>query len=128
MHVVDTFLARQGDDLVGGIVLREYLSLKIVGEHEKSHMPIANEIRIFCFHHKPFAFIQYWSGNECPPIDEYQALIGLCNNLNSNFYTIDLAQKENGDWIIIEVGDGQVSGLQDYSITLFYDQLCKVIG
>jgi hypothetical protein len=26
---------------------------------------------------------------------------------------MDIAKKENGDWIILELGDGQVSGLPD---------------
>lgn len=127
MQVVNTFITRQEDNLIGGIVLREYLSLKMLGNHEKSHMPIAKEVRIFCIQHKPFAYIQYWSGDECLTISEYQDLISICHNLNSNFYTIDLAQQENGEWIIIEVGDGQVSGLQEYSVTLFYNELFKLI-
>lgn len=127
LKVVNTFLTRQDDDLIGGIVLREYLPLKMLGNHEKSHMPIAKEIRIFCIQHRPFAYIQYWSGDECPAISELQELISICHNLNSSFYTIDLAQQENGEWIIIEVGDGQVSGLQDYSVALFYDRLFKVM-
>jgi len=127
VQVVNTFLERQKDDLAGGIVLREYLSLKMLGVHEKSHMPIAKEVRVFCIQHKPFAYIQYWSGDECRAISEYQSLIDTCRNLDSNFYTIDLAQQENGNWIVIEAGDGQVSGLQDYNVTLFYDELFKVI-
>jgi hypothetical protein len=30
-------------------------------------------------------------------------------NLQSNFYTVDFAMSE-GEWIVIEVGDGGVSG------------------
>jgi hypothetical protein len=26
---------------------------------------------------------------------------------------MDIAQKEDGDWIIVELGDGQVSGLHE---------------
>ena len=122
-QVIDSFLERQGDDLAGGIVLREYLSLKMLGSHKKSHMPIAKEVRIFCIYHQPFAYIQYWSGEESRAHSEYQSLISACRGLDSNFYTIDLAQQENGEWIIIEVGDGQVSGLQDYNVALFYSAL-----
>ena len=31
--------------------------------------------------------------------------------IDSNFFTIDVAKKANGGWMIIETGDGQVSGL-----------------
>ena len=127
MQVINNFISRQENDLAGGIVLREYLSLKMLGCHEKSHMPIANEIRVFCIRHKPFAYIQYWSGAELHATSECQDLISSCLNLDSNFYTIDLAQQENGEWIVIEVGDGQVSGLQDYNVASFYDGLHRLL-
>lgn len=123
MDVINNFILGQGDGLVGGIVLREFLSLKIIGNHEKSNMPIAKEVRVFCFKNKPFAYIEYWSGSETYNISEYENLIKKTNCLNSNFYTVDLAQKTNGQWVIIEVGDAQVSGLQDYNPILFYDNL-----
>ena len=31
----------------------------------------------------------------------------------SPFYTVDFAEKQNDDWIIVETGDGQVSGLTE---------------
>jgi hypothetical protein len=32
-------------------------------------------------------------------------------NLPSQFYTADFAELENGEWIMVETGDGSVSGL-----------------
>jgi hypothetical protein len=127
LHIIDTFVSRQDSDLVGGIVLREFLSLKMLGNHKKSDMPIAKEIRIFCINHNPFAYIQYWSGEELNSFQEFHHLIELCNCLDSNFYTIDIAQKTDGEWIIIEVGDGQVSGLQNYDSLLFYNNLFGIV-
>ena len=49
-------------------------------------------------------------------------------HLNSPFYTIDYAEMDDGSWIIIETGDGQVSGLsegQDYEA--FYRALYHAI-
>lgn len=37
----------------------------------------------------------------------------VAKQIKSNFFTMDIAQKENGDWIMIELGDGQVAGLPD---------------
>ncbi|MBL3657241.1 ATP-grasp domain-containing protein [Fulvivirga sediminis] len=34
-------------------------------------------------------------------------------SIKSNFFTMDVAKKTNGDWIIMELGDGQVAGLPD---------------
>jgi hypothetical protein len=43
----------------------------------------------------------------------YEMLMPAVYKLNSvsKFYTVDLAQLINGEWIIVETGDGQVSGL-----------------
>lgn len=43
------------------------------------------------------------------------------------FFTVDIAKKSNGEWIIMELGDGQVSGLQEYNIKDFYIKLIKVL-
>lgn len=57
LEVINTFITRQEDALVGGVVLREFLPLKMIGIHEKSTMPIANEVRVFCLNQRPFAYI-----------------------------------------------------------------------
>lgn len=33
--------------------------------------------------------------------------------IKSNFFTMDIAKRKNGGWIIVELGDGQVAGLPD---------------
>ena len=40
-------------------------------------------------------------------------LVQKYKNLPSLFYTVDYAEKEDGSWIIIETGDGGVSGLSE---------------
>ena len=48
--------------------------------------------------------------------------------LKSSFYTVDFAELENGEWIIIEVGDGQVSGLSpNQYVFKFYDEIRAII-
>ncbi|MBA2884932.1 ATP-grasp domain-containing protein [Clostridium beijerinckii] len=43
------------------------------------------------------------------------------------FFTADIAKKANGEWIIMELGDGQVSGLQDYEVKRFYKDLINYL-
>ena len=40
-----------------------------------------------------------------------EKLIEKYAKLDSPFYTVDYAQTQDGEWKIIEAGDGQVSGL-----------------
>ena len=119
LRVVECFIERQGDDIAGGIVLRKYMDLQMVGRHEKSRMPIARELRVFCRKNIPFACIGYWTGDEDKEVVP-ERLLRACSCLNSDFYTVDLALTVSGEWVIIEVGDGQVSGLQGYDASRFY--------
>ena len=50
----------------------------------------------------------------------FLSAIDKCAILESPFYTIDLAKKTDGTWVLIEVGDGQVSHLRGYDIDKFY--------
>lgn len=47
--VIKNFVERQGDSLVGGIVLRKFENLKQIGFHERSGMPISEEYRVFVY-------------------------------------------------------------------------------
>ena len=55
-------------------------------------------------------------------------LMQAAAQIDSSFMTVDLAQLESGDWIIMEVGDGQVSGLQEYDPGSFYEQLHQCVA
>ena len=121
--VISNFVERQADALVGGIVLRKYEKLKQIGFHEKSGMPISEEYRVFVYAGKVHIMDNYWSNdskvelseNELAWIDEIAAKV------QSNFVTVDLARKEDGTLIIMELGDGQVSGLQEIEEKKFYE-------
>ncbi|CCI84959.1 hypothetical protein FC52_GL001027 [Lactobacillus pasteurii DSM 23907 = CRBIP 24.76] len=52
----------------------------------------------------------------------------LVGSIKSNFVTIDLARKVDGSLIITEMGDGQVSGLQELSAKDFYDAIARIEG
>lgn len=52
----------------------------------------------------------------------------IAKMIESNFFTIDIAQKEDGSWMILELGDGQVSGLPLISDALsFYGNMRRVL-
>lgn len=131
--IINNFINRQADDLVGGIVLRRFEKLKSIGFHERSGMPISEEFRAFIYAGEVLAVDNYWTDSE--EIDltesEIQWLTSIAKEVRSNFVTVDFARKENGELIIIELGDGQVSGLQQLSEVDFYyafDENDKVVS
>ncbi len=122
-RVTNNFVTRQAEDLNVGLVFREFIELEFLTNHSKSNMPLTKEYRIFVLNKKPISIFKYWDegeySSEVIPVDGYREII---DNINSNFFTIDIAKQKKGGWIIIEVGDGQVSGLPDNAnIKEFYE-------
>lgn len=112
--VVDTFIALRGDSLNEGLVMRQFEELEFLTRHTKSGMPLTKEFRVFFVHQKIVTVVNYWDegeyGETQPELDDF---IEIAQNIESTFFTMDIAKKKNGDWIIIELGDGQVAGLPD---------------
>ncbi|RHK03503.1 hypothetical protein DW089_01635 [Acidaminococcus sp. AM05-11] len=99
------FYKYRGDLLTGGICIKEYLPLKRYENH-------TNEYRVFYINHIP-ASISRNSGQGTATPRPPQKLIDHYRRLGSNYYTVDYAELEDGNWKILETGDGGVSGLPD---------------
>ena len=121
-RVINNFLNRQGENFEGGVVLRKLERLKSIGSHKDSGIPISEEYRVFVFKGEILISDNYWSENEEVNIseDEYIWIESIASKIESNFVTIDLARKTDGSLIIMEMGDGQVSGLQQIDAYEFY--------
>lgn len=112
------FYKYRSDLLTGGICIKEYVDLKKYADH-------TNEWRVFYFHGKPLIILpNSGQSKEAPSVP--QALVDKYSNLESPFYTIDYGEEINGQWIIIETGDGGVSGLPDNTnVNKFYKGLFR---
>ncbi|PTX62853.1 hypothetical protein C8N46_102253 [Kordia periserrulae] len=112
--VVDKFLELRGNSLNEGLVFREFEALQFLTEHSKSGMPLTKEFRVFFAFKNIIGVFNYWDegiyDGTLPKLDEF---IDIAATVESNFFTMDIAQKVNGEWIIIELGDGQVAGLPE---------------
>ncbi|MBK7441782.1 MAG: ATP-grasp domain-containing protein [Bacteroidetes bacterium] len=97
-----------------GIVIREFVELNDLTIHSKSGMPLTEEYRLFFFNKKLVGIYNYWEEGEYsfpkPDIIEFEE---IAKGVESNFFSMDIARQKTGALIIIELGDGQVSGLPD---------------
>lgn len=113
-RVVRRFLELQGDGLAGGLVFREFVEFESAGRHPKSGMPLAREHRIFWLDGRPLVSFPYWSDlgqtGEGPPPGTFDE---VARRVRSRFFTMDVAKRKDGPWMIVELGDGQVAGLPD---------------
>lgn len=114
-RVAENFLNRQGTELNGGLVIREFVALAGLGVHPRSGMPLAQEYRLFFLDHQMIACMDYWD----EAVYEHESRVDVtlapflkvAERIKSRFFTMDLAKTAGGEWLVIEVGDGQVSGL-----------------
>ncbi len=124
-RVVRRFLELQGDALAGGLVFREFVEFESAGRHPKSGMPLAREHRLFWLDGRPLLSFPYWSDlgqtGEGPAPGTFDPVAA---KIRSRFFTMDVAKRRDGAWMIVELGDGQVAGLPDESSTAaFYKGL-----
>lgn len=125
------------DDLIRdqGIIVREYIPLKKLSEGING-LPISNEWRTFVLNGKIVETGFYWSNEaDCKPYNELptNAKIFLQKVINIvkdkiNFFVIDIAETQSGDWIVIELNDGQMSGLSEINPDNFYKNLKNLIN
>lgn len=133
-RVLDRFLELRGGDVEGGLVFREYLPLEPIGVHPKSGMPLTREHRLVFWRGRLVAGGAYWDASEAsdapepgsatgepPPAERFAALAAA---IASPLFTMDVARRASGEWIVIELGDGQVAGLRpDQGLAALYDAL-----
>jgi hypothetical protein len=95
------FLYERGSLFEKGIVLREFLPLLSKGEDMRG-MPIHEEYRLFFRHQQlliPFP----------EPLPDW--ILEMPRRFASPFIALDIARGQEGNWWVIEAGDGGVSGL-----------------
>lgn len=109
---MEKFYEYRGNLLTGGICIKEYVDLMKYGIY-------FNEYRVFYANHEMVSICRN-SGQGLYTLEPPKSLLETYRYLDSPYYTIDYAQKADGSWIIIEAGDGSVSGLSDYQDMIIY--------
>ena len=101
-----------------GIVFKEFCPLKKYGNKTNEYRYFILESKVIsCFQNTELGFGE-------KPICHF--INDIINQIDSNFFTIDVAEKEDGSWMILECGDGQVSGLpRNQSEFIFYSSFLR---
>lgn len=115
-EIFAVFREERGNLFNRGVVIREFVPFVEKGG-KVADLPILNEKRIFFFNGKIVA-----AGKDAPvdnPLWE-----NLAQKFQCPFMTIDVAEREDGQWRVMECGDGGVSGLPlDIDPVRFYSAL-----
>lgn len=96
----------RGEDFTGGLVVKEYVSLK------RDTKDKLNEYRCWFYNGRLFDTYRNIQGPFGEGVSDLNvSWVKKLPKLKSKFYTIDVAELKSGGWVVIETGDGQVSGL-----------------
>lgn len=126
----DTLISQQP------IVFRQYVPLK---EYDKSVLgaPIAYEWRFFFAYGELLCGAWYWSSyidenKPVPPVERVPyAFLGEVNKRirdKVNFVVVDVAETIDGEFMVVELNDGQMSGPSENNLDLLYKRLRQVVN
>jgi len=113
-RVVGNFLRLQDDRVVGGLVFRAFVDFERVGIHAKSRLPLVREYRFFVLDGQPIYLAPYWAEGDYrgePPGAE--VIAALLPRVRSRFYAADVAKREAGGWMLVELNDGGSAGIPE---------------
>ena len=112
---IDLFINERGKLFTSGICLRSFVDLReySVEHYEDAKMhKCFNEWRNWYFKGKLICSEQNSNLKDVSsPSVEFLNELGEKLYSESNYFTIDVAEKANHGWVVLETGDGQVSGL-----------------
>ena len=114
------------------IIIRKYESLKKLGEGING-MPFVNEWRFFFYKEELLSHGFYWSiadvvGEMNSAGLLFAKKIARIIAQKTNYFVLDIAQKEDGNWTLVEVNDGQSSGISENNPDILYCNLKKVLN
>ena len=124
-HEFDCWMKRfyeiRGKLFTGNIIAKKYVPLK-------QYAGKTNEFRAFYLNGFPISISRNSLQNNITPVVP-ENLVNKYSNLPSPFYTVDYAELENGTWVIIEAGDGGVSGPSpEQNLFSFYRNIKMVMN
>lgn len=125
------------DGLIGDqeIYVRQYVPL-VKYYTGLQGQPITKEFRFFYCYGQMLSGAYYWSNyaeefDSLPDPAEVPAkfLTEVVERIKDkiNFFVVDVAQAEDGSWIVIELNDGQMSGISENNPEILYKNLAKIL-
>lgn len=100
-------------------------------------LPVTNEFRVFVLGGHVLTGAYYWSNyvDDLPVRPDFSEVPGefiqkAIDRIGSRipFYALDVAQKVDGSWMVVEVNDGQMSGLSENDPNVLYGRMSEVLG
>ena len=135
-EAIEVYMNLMRDNMISqqDIYAREYIPLRKLCD-AITGPPVTMEFRFFVAYGEVVSGGFYWSSHvddlesipspSLVPQEFLQRAIDRVKD-NVNFFVIDVAQTESGDWIVVELNDGQMSGLSENDPEILYRNLKRM--
>jgi hypothetical protein len=107
-EIIASFLTDRGDLFEKGIVIRRFHELVKLADDIRGQ-PVHEEYRLFMWGGSLLAATPPLRGDG--PFARLAEWEAIARRFANRFISMDIARRQDGSWLIIEVGDGGVSGL-----------------
>ena len=114
-ETINNLIELRGNYFNIGIVIREYIELFNLTKHSKSGMPLSEEYRLFFYRNKLLCIYNYWDECDYNDIEKPTTKIfeEIAKGIENNFFTMDIAKDKDANYLIIELGDGQMADIPE---------------
>ncbi|MGB3509966.1 MAG: ATP-grasp domain-containing protein [Microcoleaceae cyanobacterium] len=134
LEILTQELLTQENGARGRVVVRKLVKFKY-SRYAENGFPLGREYRVFIYREQILGWGYYWEGEDrlkkLSPNEEKQVLelaIAAAKNLNVPYISVDIGQLENDEWIVIETGDPQFSGVSQIPLLQLYKKILELSG
>ena len=116
----------------GRVVVRKLVKLR----HSRisaEGFPFGREYRVFLYGNEVLGYGYYWEGDDplkVLAVGEERTVLKLAveaaRRVETPYIAVDIGQTEDGDWIVIETGDAQFSGVSQVPLLVLWSKLAQV--
>lgn len=133
-RAIEIMIALGEDSLIApqGVVFRRYEPL-VTYEIGLNGLRFTNEWRFYLYKGRIVSYAYYWTMAEnvdrelAPEAIKFVEEIGQIVKDYSNFFVLDVGEKESGGWVLIEINDAQMGGLSEIDPNVLYFNLAKEV-
>ncbi len=115
----------------GKVIVRELVPLRKLDE-DANGFPVSREYRVFVYKGQILDYGFYWDEYEDRGISEKELertinhiVSKVVEQVNVPFFSLDIGQLSSGEWIVIELGDGQFSGLSQIPLLRLWSKISQ---
>jgi hypothetical protein len=125
-RIAENLWREQGKAFFQGFVVKQYVPLRSRGESPRAY-PMCEEYRLFFWNRQLLTASHYHRQPENPV--DWSPFVALAGRFDAPFFTMDVAQTEAGNWIVVDMGAGECSSLPpSLEPERFYRRLAEVVN